>query len=95
MTLDEMQEISKLPVKTYYMWKEMFQSEDGTWYNIDPHSDGMQYEYPISFMYDTIREASEWLRTDAIDDWGVDPKESDDWVLVKYEETIITQGIYP
>jgi hypothetical protein len=76
------------------MWKEMAMDDDGNLLPIDPHHDPMQYEFPVNFIFDTVAEADAWLRDDA-DDWGISPEESDDWVLVKYTETIMPQGVNP
>jgi len=80
-------------MKTYFMWKEMVEDMDtGEWDAMTPWDDPMVYEFPVNFVFDTIEEAQKWLEEES-EEWGVERPESDDWVLVKFTETIMPQGI--
>lgn len=82
-------------MKTYFMWKEMVEDidGDGAWHALTPWDDPMVYEYPINFVFDTVEEAQKWLVEESEESWNVERSESDDWVLVKFTETIMPQGI--
>ena len=81
-------------MRTYFMWKELVLNDEGEQVLATPHYDPMQYEFSINFVFETMAGADSWLADDA-EDWGIFPEESDDWVLVKYTETIMPQGVNP
>ncbi len=71
-------------MNTYYTFKE--RNEDGEL--VTPRDDPMEYEFSINFVWDSMTKALTWLNTDA-EDWGVDPEESNTWLIVKVTEEVV------
>jgi hypothetical protein len=76
------------------MWKKMALNDDGEKVPVSPHYNIDFVFFAIDIVFTTMAEADKWL-ADAAEDWGILPEESDDWVLVKYTETIMPQGVQP
>jgi len=61
--------------ETFYVWKELvaFDNEDDRL--LTPHSDPMEYEYPIDFMFESPEEAMKWVKECEMEE------EARDWIL--------------
>lgn len=69
----------------HYQWKEPVRdSETGLINLLTPHSDGMEYEYSIDFLFLSTVSAAQ-----ALIDWDVlDEAIENNWVLVKVSATM-------
>lgn len=81
-----------MKVKTvYYTFKEIVEIVDsyGETRLAAPREDPMEYEYPIDFTWDTEIKAYAWRDEDAEAEYGIDPEESNGWILIRVTEEIV------